>query len=287
MFEKIKSYMLFKTLSHLTDQQWLEILIKSIERPYVGLIKLPGFPPEQLQHRINGSSGEDALKAAFNIYSWIKLYTKSLGINLGRNSCVLDFGCGWGRIIRFFLKDVLADNLYGVDVNPEMITICQERVRHGNYSVVSPLPPIDFSADSIDIIYAYSVFSHLAEPVHIKWIEEFSRVLKPKGIFFATTWSRDFIEFCRSLRGKTHESPWYNSLANSFLESEAALKDYDSGKFVYSPTGGGPALPSSFYGEAVIPRKYIELEWTKYLAFVNFVDNRNIDPQVIVIMQKK
>ena len=35
-----------------------------------------------------------------------------------RDSRVLDFGCGWGRVIRFFLKDVAPWNLVGVDIDP-------------------------------------------------------------------------------------------------------------------------------------------------------------------------
>jgi hypothetical protein len=32
-----------------------------------------------------------------------------------------------------------------------------------------------------------------------------------------------------------------------------AIRDYDSGKFVFAPTGGGGTLSNSFYGQAVIP----------------------------------
>jgi hypothetical protein len=33
-----------------------------------------------------------------------------------------------------------------------------------------------------------------------------------------------------------------------------AIRDYDSGKFVSAPTGGGDTLDNYFYGEAVIRR---------------------------------
>ena len=32
-----------------------------------------------------------------------------------KDSKILDYGCGWGRIIRFFLKDVPSRNLFAVD----------------------------------------------------------------------------------------------------------------------------------------------------------------------------
>jgi cyclopropane fatty-acyl-phospholipid synthase-like methyltransferase len=286
MFGKTGCPNLMQALSHVIDQKWLDVLIQSIQRPVIDGVELPGFPPDEFQRNSVGSFGETALREIFPFYCGIKRYANDLGLRITKDSHILDFGCGWGRIIRFFLKDVLADNLHGIDVDPEMIGLCKRRVKYGNYSVCNPVPPTEFPGESMDIIYAYSVFSHLAEPVHIKWMEEFSRILKPGGLFIATTRPRSFIEFCQSLRGKKHDIEYFNVLANSFLDAEAALADYDRGKFLYSATGGGTARPGSFYGEAIIPRGYIEREWTTYLEFGDFVDDRSLSFQAMVVMQK-
>jgi len=277
---------ILKYASHLSDRQWLEVILKSVEHSIVDGTELPGFPPDAIQRLIVGSSNEHTLREAFNFYSEIKQYAARLGQTLTHNSRILDFGCGWGRIIRFFLKDVSANNLYGIDVDPQMIDICLETVKYGNYSTVQSQPPSQFADESFDIIYAYSVFSHLAEPVHIKWVEEFSRILKPGGILFATTQGRNFIEFCGSLRGQTHASAWHQALSNSFLDTEAALADYERGKFLYSATGGGGPRDKSFYGEAVIPPGYVKQEWTKHLIFCDFADALTRLPQSLIVMQK-
>ncbi|MCU0541861.1 MAG: methyltransferase domain-containing protein [Oscillatoriaceae cyanobacterium Prado104] len=271
----------------MSDRQWFETLVKSLDRSIVDSIEMPGFPAEELQRQFVGTSGQAALNEAFNFYSQIKQYAGKLGLKLGRDSRILDFGCGWGRIIRFFLKDVAAENLYGIDVDSEMTDICIKTVRHGNYSAIKPLPPLEFSEGSFDIVYAYSVFSHLAEPVQIKWVEEFSRILKPGGIFLATTQARSFIELCRTLRNQSNTSNnWYHALAHSFVDTEAALADYDSGKFLYSATGGGGPRDASFYGEAVIPPEYVKREWTKYFALCDFVDDPAVLTQALIVMQK-
>jgi SAM-dependent methyltransferase len=273
--------------SGMSDPEWLEIILKSLDRNVVDGIEMPGFPPEELQRQFVGMSGSQALNEAFNFYSEIKRYTEKLGQKLGLDSRILDFGCGWGRIIRFFLKDVAADNLYGIDVDSEMTDLCIKTVGHGHYSAIKPLPPLEFSEGSFDIVYAYSVFSHLAEPVHIQWIKEFSRILKPGGILVATTQARSFIELCRTLRNQSNTSNnWHHALAHSFVDTESALADYDSGKFLYSPTGGGGPRDASFYGEAVIPQRYVEREWTKYLDFCDFTYDPAIIPQSLIVMQK-
>ncbi|WP_293336579.1 methyltransferase domain-containing protein [Microcoleus sp. CAWBG58] len=272
--------------SRLSDREWFEVIIKSVDNRFADGIELPGFPPDEIQRNTVGSSGKHALGEGFNFYSEIKRYVANLGQPLTTDSKILDFGCGWGRMIRFFLKDIVPDNLYGIDVNSEMIDICLKKVSQGNYSVGTPEPPTNFADNSFDVVYAYSVFSHLSESVHIKWVEEFSRVLKPGGILIVTTHARRFIELCRSLRGQNHEFAWYNALAKSFMDTDAAFADYDNGKFLYSATGGGSALPASFYGEAVISPGYVKREWTKYLTFCDFVDDPAKLNQAVIVMQK-
>lgn len=284
---KVSSDLILKYVGPLADDQWLDMLIRSVKTSNVDGFELPGFPSEEFQRGTVGSSGVNAIAyEGYNFYRLVKQYASQLGITLNRNSTLLDFGCGWGRMIRFFLKDVASENLYGIDVDPAMVDTCVKTIRTGNFSLVNPCPPTGFVDNSFDIVYAYSVFSHLAEPVHIQWIAEFARILKPGGILLATTQARRFLEFCHSLQGKDHEFLWHQFLANSFLDIEAAYADYDSGKFLYSATGGGPARDASFYGEALIPRQYVEQEWTKYLQFRDFVDEPSLLPQALIVMQK-
>lgn len=273
--------------SQMTDREWFDLLDKSAESKPTEGIRLPGFPPEDFQRLTIGNSGPGALVEGQNFYTIIKQYADRFGVAFDpQQTTILDFGCGWGRMTRFFLKDVVPENLHGLDVDPAMIEICKSTIPYGEFGVTSPVPPTNYGANTFDMIFAYSVFSHLAEKIHIKWIEEFSRLLKPGGVLVATTQPRNFIAFCESLRGQTPQSIWHQSLAGSFTDPEAAYADYDDGKFLYSPTGGGPHLPSSFYGEALIPRQYVEREWTKYLKFCDFFYDPNVLFQAVVVMQK-
>jgi SAM-dependent methyltransferase len=211
-------------------------------------------------------------------------------VPFGLSTRVLDFGCGWGRMLRCYLRDVSARNLHGVDVDEKMVDLC--RSLYGglpHFDVVPAHPPAATIAGPYDIIYLYSVLSHLNVEYHLAWVNELARALNPGGLLLATTQSRTFIDFCASLRTRDSESlgsDWHRALARSFMDREAALADYDAGKFLHSPTGGGDSRPSDFYGESVVPRGFIEAHWPKTLRLIDFRDDPAFLSQALIVAQR-
>jgi SAM-dependent methyltransferase len=271
----------------LSEEAWFDILADGITTPVQRGVTLPGFPADSTQEQFVGSAGRHSLLEGFTFYKVVKAYAETMGRSVDKHTRMMDFGCGWGRMLRCFLKDVDANNLYGTDVDSNIIAFCQGAFAYGRFSVVPALPPVEFPAGFFDIIYAYSVFSHLNEDTHLKWVEEFSRILKAGGLLLVTTQGRGFIDFCESLRQQaTLETEWHRWLARSFVDRDQALSDYDAGKFLHSATGGGDFRPSSFYGETLIPKGYVDRVWTKWLRLVDFRDDPQFLRQALIVMQK-
>jgi SAM-dependent methyltransferase len=271
----------------LSDEAWLATLENSLVEPVQRGLTLPGFPAETTQKQFVGSAGQQSLRDGFKFYTTVQEYARSLNQPVGSGTRILDFGCGWSRILRCFLKNVRSDGLYGADVDPNIIAFCHAASRYCRYSVVPAVPPSGFPAEFFDLVYAYSVFSHLGEEAQLKWVKELARILKPNGILLVTTQGRGFIDFCASLRSQeTLETGWHRSLARSFVDRDQALKDYDEGRFLHSATGGGDFRPSSFYGETLIPKGYVERVWSSYLRLVEFRDDPQFLPQALIVMQK-
>jgi 2-polyprenyl-3-methyl-5-hydroxy-6-metoxy-1,4-benzoquinol methylase len=293
---------LYSRYHALSDQRWLQLLAgpessrnwisNMTERlfatgrydPAFDDPELPRLPDAQIQKNFVGSEGRRALEEGLHFYQIIKEQCRALGRPLSPETRILDFGCGWGRIFRFFLKDVLAENLFGVDVDSEIIEICKQTIREGRFETVPSRPPTSLADESFDVIYAYSVFSHLSENVHLQWVEEFARLLAKGGLVFATTQKRSFIEYCNSLTDDQIVTEWHRSLSTSFRPMAAALANYDEGKFVYSPTGGGGVRDASFYGEAAVSERYVDLHWPSRLA--KRVFDQETLPQALIIGQK-
>ena len=64
---------------------------------------------------------------------------------------------------------------------------------------------------------------------------------------------------------------WQRGAAQSFSDPAQALADYDAGRFVHSPTGGGGCLDENFYGESCISKKYVLRTWTQIFSEVEYL----------------
>jgi SAM-dependent methyltransferase len=120
------------------------------------------------------------------------LAAQSIRLALGRNeipidamATILDFGCGSGRVIRYWRE--LPAAVYGSDYNPDLIRWCERHLRFARFQVNKPLPPLEFPSNFFDLIYALSVFTHLDEVAQLAWMHELRRVAKPGGHVIITT----------------------------------------------------------------------------------------------------
>src|SRR5262249_18519692 len=104
----------------------------------------------------------------------------------------MDFGCGCGRVLRHVLKKSGATNIYACDVNANAIRWCSKKIRGVVFLTNSLLPPMDLAPQSVDLIYAFSVFTHLPTNAQQQWISELNRILTGGGKI-------DFIDARRSI----------------------------------------------------------------------------------------
>lgn len=286
-------------LDHLHDIDWAEAatdqvllnLKESLTKTVVNGREFPRFPEPELQLLINGCSGESALMEAFPFYKRILGYADALGIKVEKKTRVLDLGCGWGRHMRFFWQLVDGENLYGADIDPKFIALCKELFPSGDFINNDREPPLPLESDSFDIVWSYSVFTHINQEYNLKWMKEIHRVLRKGGMFILTTQGRDFIKFCYSFAGQsTFEHEWFKLLAQIFKspqEVEAANKNFERGLFQYFRIGGGGGpRDDSFYGEAVVPRKFFVDNWSEHFRIVDFYDPRKQNQQAVIVAQK-
>lgn len=272
----------------LSDQEWQQALIRSVRIPSFKGFPMPLFPDTGLQEGMVGSSNEGAIIEGMRFYKAVKAACSDHGVKLGADRKLLDFGTGWGRYARIFLKDYRPENITGVDVDESFVALCREMFPYGRFETVPAFPPTSLEAVSFQLVVAYSVFSHLSQAAADAWIAEFARLVEPGGVVAITTQGRTFLEVCERMRGReSFDHPWHQNLARSFVDREACERAYDAGEFLFSPTGGGAARSSDFYGEALVPPGYVERHWTRDFELLEYIDDRGYLPQALIVLRRR
>jgi SAM-dependent methyltransferase len=104
---------------------------------------------------------------------------------------VLDFGCGCGRVTRYW--ESFPGAVAGSDVNARAIDWCRENLGFAAFERNALAPPLAFDASSFDLVYALSVFTHLTAELQLAWRDEMLRVLRPGGVLLLTTHGRSYV----------------------------------------------------------------------------------------------
>jgi SAM-dependent methyltransferase len=254
----------------ISDDFWFWLNTEGVRRNSTIRDFLPALPDEATQLLYTALKGDAALHEAFGFYLAFKEQYKKHKGEIKNTHSVLDFGCGWGRIIRFFIKDFQATNIWGCDPVPGMIELCKEQNIWCNFETIDTAPPTSFLENQFDAIYSYSVFSHLSEEMHLNILTEIKRILKPGGLYFTTTRNRQFIE-----------SGFANTDSlRAFPDTQKALNQYDKGLFSHH-SFNDKNWP--YWGETAISKKYVQSQWTREFKFIDFLE---LDRQNLIVVQK-
>ena len=270
-----------------TDEEWLAILLRSIREPVIDGVEMPRFPHGDTQRGSVGSADEGALNEGFNFWSHQLQWAEALGVKQHQGSMVLDFGSGWGRYARFFWRDVNPSGIHGVDVLQDFIGTCRCLGVPGSFEQIDPLGTLPYADNTFSAMTAYSVFTHLPEPVAVHWIKELARVAAPGCVFTFTVEPLRFLEFIAALPDDNHANFWHEGLARFKPGMASMIESFKSGQFCYLPTGGGDKLSAETYGDAAIPYSYMVNNWSEYFEFVDYTDDPNRFWQAAVVARKR
>jgi hypothetical protein len=79
---------------------------------------------------------------------------------------------------------------------------------------------------------------------------------------------------------------WYKKLIGSVGKDLPALRQsYDEGNFCYFPSGGA-GDSGELYGEAFIPKKFMEDNWSGNFVIESFIDDPAQFAQVVAVLRR-
>jgi hypothetical protein len=231
----------------ISDQEWFEAIANPDAAAARLSLALPGLPPPDIQRGYNGRSGVANLEEAFAFYRHVRRL-------LPADARIMDFGAGWGRVARFFLRDTAAQNIWAVDPMERSIAWMRDTGLPCTMVQSRSLPPIPGAAcASFDLIYAHSVFSHLSEEYLRAWVPYLMSLVAARGALVLTTRGRNFIS---SLRQRSKRPGWWRE--KKLYKGLGRLGErYEAGEFIFvGDRGERSELSGRHYGQAFVPEAY-------------------------------
>ena len=230
--------------------------------------ELQPIPPPLLRYRVHGHMGLIPYTRVGHQCAYdIQKIMAAAGRPVSSMRRVLDFGCGCGRTLKLLVKNNPATNFSGTDIDSQSIDWCRENFQNIEFSVNHAVPPLPYSDNKFDFIYAISVFSHLSEESHIRWLGELSRVAEPRGYLLAT------------FHGEKSQSVLSEQERNCVAKNGFFFKEEGKGKYKLD------GLPDT-YQSAYISKDYIKKYWSKYFEIENIINTGMNNHQNVVLLRK-
>lgn len=146
------------------------------------------MPPAELIVAVAGTPSQAWFsKRGRQDADWFRETARRHGVDWTAPQAVWDLGCGCGRIARWMAPTVAESegSFTGTDINSDLVGWCSRHLE-GTYLRNRLRPPTSLKSGSQDVVYAYSVLTHLREPGMRAWLREVARVLRPGGLAMLT-----------------------------------------------------------------------------------------------------
>lgn len=209
-------------LRTLTLDDFGELLL-TIPNPQLPKISalLPRATPDDVQNKWTGSSGITLLRQSVSFINFVvSNYIEMTGRPFSQAN-ILDFGCGWGRLLRLMLYYIDHKQIHGCDAWDTSLKHITEAQVPGTIRKSEVIPKdLPFPEVNFDLIYAFSIFTHLAEHVADGALDAFRRNIKQNGIIIITIRPVEFWDYYEKTKG---------------IDCSHLIKEHERRGFAYLP----------------------------------------------------
>ena len=223
-------------------------------------------PPVHLMQRVTGIRDAtlfklDGLRTLRDMLRAAEIHVPSAG-----SADWLDWGCGCGRVTAPLRNRLSAAKISGCDVDGEAVAWCRENVDGVSFDTIAPRPPTRYADRSVDVIMAYSIFTHLSAERQLDWLRECRRLLRPGGHLLATVHGWD----AARIVGRP--------------EIVAQLEATGLSDDTVDPNLGG-VLPPGEYRSVFQAEEYTRRVWGQELQLVDYVPHGSNGFQDLVVLR--
>jgi len=137
--------------------------------------------PDETDPRVYLDSGEETAQL-------LTARLRAHGVELAPNPTVLDFGCGYGRLVRWLGPWAALGEVWGADVDGERIEWARRCLGPPfQFVTITSAAHLPFEDDTFDLVVGHSVLPHIADGADA-WMLELRRVTRPGGHVYLTVY---------------------------------------------------------------------------------------------------
>lgn len=238
----------FEALRQLPLKDLGELLLDADRAPSALRNILPRMASDEVQRNWTGTSGHALLKQSLSFVETVaSTYASITGKPLD-GARILDYGCGWGRLIRLMYKFSSPTLIYGCDAWDMSLDLCKKSGILAHLDKCEEVPvEAPFPGTEFDLIYAFSVFTHLSERTAKAVMSSLRRRVSPDGLAVITI---------RPLKYWDAHDPSQN-LANIAKMKQSHL----SYGYAFTPHVRAPIDGDITYGDTSMTVDYIAKNW--------------------------
>ena len=144
-------------------------------------------PPGPLRFSVSGTQDEDTFLGLGRLgFDALNASLAAVGQDWAKLGRVLDFGCGVGRVTRYW-ADLPKVEVEGTDLAGDSIAWAHTNLPFARFAVNRLEAELSYDGGRFGLAYALSVFTHLPRAMQKPWLTELGRVVRPGGLVYVTT----------------------------------------------------------------------------------------------------
>jgi SAM-dependent methyltransferase len=158
----------------------------------------------EVQKAWTGKSGVALLRQTLDFVRITALNFSHLTGRSLNDARLLDFGCGYGRVARLMYHFTDERNVVGVDPLEKSIALCQEAGLEKGFYLSDYLPTqLPIGNEKFDLIYAFSVFTHLSERAVRISLNTLRKQVRENGLLAITIRPIEYWQFASHVNAST------------------------------------------------------------------------------------
>jgi SAM-dependent methyltransferase len=230
------------------------------------------LPPPDLRMRVHGSADPMSFQkeGSTGYVRLQRLLQTYFAKRLQDFASILDWGCGSGRMLRYFPEQALP-HVTGIDIDQEAMEWCRQAFPQAQFLAVPTEPPTPLASEAFDLIYANSVLTHLREKDHLQWLRELYRLAKRGAVLLLST---------------SGERNWWNAQfpSSRFVEWRVTRNGfYEGGRNTNLDALG----VGDYYRNVSVSADYIWRNWSQWFEIVDHFQSGFGNMQDMTVLRKR